>query len=317
MCSVWPSYVSVTAVRTDHLRNGVLALLLTAFTAFVALPAVAQDGLATIPELKARVTDRTNTLTPVEIDALETDLTALEQRKGAQLGVLIVPTTQPEDIADYGNRVFDQWKLGRKNVDDGALVIIAKDDRRSRIHVGRGLEGAIPDAAAARILREYLTPKFRAGDFNRGIRDTTTALTALVDGEPLPEPWVDNKDQGAKPDLFSAIFYGLFAMFWARAFFGRLPRPVRPLLVGGGAGLLTYFVGGSLLGAAAIGVVGLLFGWFGGATGRYANRSGGGPFSGGWGGGGGGSSWGGSSGGGGGFSGGGGSSAGGGASGSW
>ncbi|MFZ2235705.1 MAG: TPM domain-containing protein [Dokdonella sp.] len=299
-------------MRTDRWRNGLLALLLTAFAA---LPALAQDGLAPIPELKARVTDTTGTLSVDETAALESELTALEKRKGAQLGVLLVATTQPEEIAAYAIRVFDQWKLGRNGVDDGALLIIAKGDRRSRIEVGRGLEGAIPDAAAARILREYLTPKFRAGDFNGGIRDTAMALTALIDGEPLAEPWVENKDEGGKPNPFHAIFLGLFGMFWVKAFFGRLSRPARPLLVGGAAGLLTYFIGGSLFGALAVGMVGLLFGWFGGATGRYANSSGGGPFSGGSSSGGGGS-WGGSSGGGG-FSGGGGSSAGGGASGSW
>ncbi len=289
-----------------------LALLLTAFAA---LPAVAQDGLAPIPELKARVTDTTGTLTPSETAALETDLTALEQRKGAQLGVLIVPTTQPEDIADYGNRVFDEWKLGRKGVDDGSLVIIAKDDRRSRIHVGRGLEGAIPDAAAARILREYLTPKFRAGDFNGGIRDTTTALTALIDGEPLPEPWVENDSERGKPDLFTSLFVGLFGMVWAKLFFGGFSRPLRPLLVGAAGGFLTYFVSGVIVIGLIAGFIGLVIGWLGGATGHYANGAGGGPFSSSSGSGGS-SSWGGSSGGGG-FSGGGGSSAGGGASGSW
>lgn len=312
MCNVWPNCASAIAVRNSRIPVILLTLMLTAFAA---APALAQDGLAAIPELKASVTDRTNTLTPIEIDALENDLTALEQRKGAQLGVLIVPTTQPEDIADYGNRVFDQWKLGRKDVDDGALVIIAKDDRRSRIHVGRGLEGAIPDAAAARILREYLTPKFRAGDFNGGIRDTTTALTALVDGEPLPEPWVENNTDGGKPDLFTSFFIGLFGLFWAKAFFGGLSRPLRPVLVGAAVGLLTYFVSGLLVAGLVAGLVGLVFGWSGRTTGRYANGAGGGPFSGGSSSGGG-SSWGGSSGGGG-FSGGGGSSAGGGASGSW
>lgn len=295
---------------TDRWSSLLIALSLTAF---IALPALAQDGLATIPELKARVTDTTGTLSVEEIAAVESELTALEKRKGAQLGVLLVPSTQPEDIAAYAIRVFDQWKLGRNGVDDGALLIIAKNDRRSRIEVGRGLEGAIPDAAAARILREYLTPKFRAGDFNGGIRDTTTALTALIDGEPLPEPWVETRNEGGDPAPFPAIFLGLFGMFWAKAFFGGLSRPARPMLVGAAAGLLTYFVGGSLLGAAAVGLVGLLVGWFGRSTGSYANSSGGGPFSGGSSSGG----WGGGSSGGGGFSGGGGSSAGGGASGSW
>ena len=102
--------------------------------------------------------------------------------------MLIVPTTQPEEIEQYSIRVVDAWKLGRKNVDDGVLLIVAKDDHHVRIEVGRGLEGAIPDAASARIIREYITPKFRAGDFYGGIHDATDALTKLIDGEPLPPP---------------------------------------------------------------------------------------------------------------------------------
>lgn len=299
-------------MRNSRWCNGVFALLLTALAVS---PVLAQDGLAPIPELKARVTDTTGTLSADQITGLESDLTALEQRKGAQLGVLIIPTTQPEDIAAYAIRVFDQWKLGRNGVDDGALVIIAKDDRRSRIEVGRGLEGAIPDAAAARILREYLTPKFRAGDFNGGIRDTTTALTALVDGEALPEPWVENQGGDRTPDWGTTLFAGFFIVLWGCAIFRMVSRPLRPILVGGAAALVSFLVGGSFVIAGVVVILGLIFGWFGGSTGRYANSSGGGPFSGGSSSSGG-SSWGGGSDSGG-FSGGGGSSAGGGASGSW
>jgi len=219
--------------------------------------------------------------------------------------VLIVPTTAPEDIAQYSIRVFDAWKLGRKGIDDGALLIVAKNDHRVRIEVARGLEGAIPDAAAARIIREYITPKFRAGDFYGGIHDATGILTKLIDGEQLPPP-MTNEDHG-NSSLPSTIFFALFAAIWLRNFLGFLPSAVRGISIGGiagvGAWLVTHALGISL-GLAAVGcIIGLLSG-----GGRFA--SGGGY--GGWSGGGGG--W---SSGGGGFSGGGGMSAGGGASGSW
>jgi len=127
-----------------------------------------QAELQPVPDLHARVTDLTGTLSASQKQALESDLAGLEQRKGSQIGVLIVSTTQPEDIAQYATRVFDAWKLGRKGIDDGALLIVAKNDHRVRIEVARGLEGAIPDAAAARIIREYITPKFRDGDIYGG-----------------------------------------------------------------------------------------------------------------------------------------------------
>ena len=150
--------------------------------------AIAQEGLQAIPSLTARITDTTDTPNTQQTQELESELAALEQRKGAQIAVLIVPTTQPEDIAPYATRVFEQWKLGRKGIDDGVLLIVAKDDHRVRIEVGRGLEGAIPDAAAARIIREYITPKFRDNDYYLGLHDAITALTTLIDGESLPAP---------------------------------------------------------------------------------------------------------------------------------
>ena len=154
--------------------------VLLACSCLIACAALAVEaGLQPIPALTSRVTDLTGTLDGSQRQAIEADLAALEQRKGAQLAVLIVPTTQPEDIAQYAIRVYDAWKLGRKNIDDGALLIIAKEDRSMRIEVARGLEGAIPDAAAARILREYLTPRFREGDFNGGIRDALGAMIGI------------------------------------------------------------------------------------------------------------------------------------------
>lgn len=139
-----------------------------------------------VPQLGERVVDLAGVLDAQQKQTLESELAALEKRKGSQIAVLLVLSTEPEDIAQYAIRVFDQWKLGRKGVNDGVLLIVAKDDRRMRIEVGRGLEGAIPDAATARILRDYVKPKFRDGDFYGGIHDATAALTKLIDGEALP-----------------------------------------------------------------------------------------------------------------------------------
>jgi uncharacterized protein len=269
----------------------------------LSLIVAAADGLLAIPSLTARVTDTTGTLDAQQTQTLETELTALEQRKGSQLAVLVVPTTQPEEIEQYSIRVVDAWKLGRKNVDDGALLIVAKDDHRVRIEVGRGLEGVIPDAVAARVIREYIAPKFRTGDYYGGIHDATIAMTKLVDGEQLPPPL--NKDP--KGDPIHALLVAIFTGFWVRGFFGWLPATPRAGAVGAITGGLAWFLCGLMPLALGVGAFGLILGWIGGAGGSFA-RSGG---SGGWSSGG---SWGG---GGGGFSGGGGGFAGGGASGSW
>ena len=281
-------------------------------------PLAAQDAPQTVPTLQARVTDLTGTLDPTQIATLDTELAALQQRKGAQLAVLMLPSTQPEDIASYALRVFDAWKLGRKGIDDGVLLVVAKQDRQVRIEVARGLEGAIPDAAAARIIREYIGPRFRNGDYYGGIHDAATALTKLIDGEPLPEPWVA-PDRGPGVDgLLQALMFAFFAAMWARSLFSRTPSGVRAGLVGGVAGVVGWMVSGLIPLGVGVGVLAALFGFIGGGGGGFANRGGWGGFGGGGGGfGGGGFGGGGSGGDGGGFSGGGGISAGGGASGRW
>jgi uncharacterized protein len=272
-----------------------------------------------IPPLTARVTDLTATLDAQQKQQLESELAALEQRKGAQIAVLIVPTTEPEDIAQYSIRVFDAWKLGRKNIDDGVLLIVAKNDHRVRIEVARGLEAAIPDAAAARLIREYITPRFRAGDFFGGIHDATGALTKLVDGEALPPPLTDERStrKRAGKDVFNAVVWAFFVGLGVRAMFGRLPTAPRAGIVGAASGGAAWVLSGLMPLGIGVGLVGLVLGLAGGGGGGFANRGGWG----GWGGGGfGGGGFGGGGfggGGGGGFSGGGGMSAGGGASGSW
>jgi uncharacterized protein len=140
-----------------------------------------------VPPLSKHVTDLTATLTAEQISTLENKLAAFETSKGSQIAVLILPTTQPEDIAAFGMRVADSWKIGRKAVDDGVILLVAKDDHKLRIEVGRGLEGAIPDAIAKRVIEEIITPKFKANDFMGGIDAGVSQLIRLIAGEKLPE----------------------------------------------------------------------------------------------------------------------------------
>ncbi|MBL8256158.1 MAG: TPM domain-containing protein [Pseudoxanthomonas mexicana] len=293
------------------LRTLALCLLL------LASPAGAQ-ALAAIPALDSPVVDATGTLDAVQKQLLEQQAQALQQRKGSQLQVLMVSTTQPETIEQYTQRVFDQWKLGRKGVDDGVLLLVAKDDRRVRIQPGYGLEGAIPDAIANRVIQEYLAPKFRAGDFGGGIVDGTAQLARLIEGEPLPAPVSDNR--GGQEPVGSGGLFALFAAFivatMVRGVFGRAPRLLRSAFTGGAAGGVALLLSSIIPLAAFAGVMGLFYGLIAASSGRYARQGGWGGFGGGgWGGGGFGG--GGFGGGGGGWGGGGGMSGGGGASGSW
>jgi uncharacterized protein len=281
----------------------------------LALASGAQD-LQPIPKLATRVTDLTGTLTAGQQTALEQKLSAFESAKGAQLAVLIVPTTQPEEIEQYSIRVVDAWKLGRKGVDDGALLIVAKDDHKVRIEVGRGLEGVLTDALCNRILDETVKPAFRQGNFYGGIDAGLEQMMKLVSGESLPPPeqqWQPGRrghGSGLVLPLLFAVFVGSAVL---RGLFG---RTLGSALTGAGAGLLVWIAGYALAlaGLAAIGA--FLFTLLGGLGRRSGWSSGG--LGGGWGGFGGGLGGGlGGGFGGGGFSGGGGGFAGGGASGSW
>src|SRR5437899_164969 len=134
-----------------------------------------------VPPLKGHVTDLTGTLTAPQIQTLEARLRDFERSKGSQVAVLMLPTTEPETIEEYSIRVADAWKIGRARVDDGAILVVAKNDRKLRVEVGRGLEGAIPDAVAKRVVSDVIAPHFRSGDFYG-------AITKLVEGEGLPAP---------------------------------------------------------------------------------------------------------------------------------
>jgi uncharacterized protein len=291
---------------------GVAAIAGFLFAATMPWVAAAQS-LQPIPALAARVTDLTGTLTSAERSALEEKLSAFEARKGAQIAVLVVPTTQPEAIEQYSIRVVDAWKLGREKPDDGALLLVALQDRALRIEVGRGLEGALTDLVSNRIINETITPRFREGDFAGGISAGVDRMISVVDGEPLPEPekhWTGPPDIGGMlPILFFVVF---FASTILRAIFG---RALGSLATGGVAGGLAWFITqllGISIGVGLIGLVLSLAMGFGNG-GRWSSRPGhGGWTTGNWGGRGGGFG-----GGGGGFRGGGGSFGGGGASGRW
>jgi len=243
-----------------------------------------------IPELSHRVTDLTATLSAQQATELENRLAAFEIKKGSQIAVLIVPTTQPEDIAQFGIRVAEAWKIGRKNVDDGVILIVAKEDRKLRLEVGYGLEGVIPDAIAKRVIAETITPLFKEGDFAGGIDAGVAQLMQLIEGETLPAP--DNVPSGAQLNegaFMFILFGGLIAGFVLSAMMGRV---MGGMLAGLGTGaVVALFFGLSfavvLIGLMVFFIVGVRHSGGGGWS------SGGGGFGGGsggsWGGGGGGS----------------------------
>lgn len=264
-----------------------------------------------VPPLATRITDLTGTLSSNQQAQLDQKLRAFEARKGSQIAVLIVPTTQPETIEQYSIRVVDKWKLGRKGVDDGALLLVAKDDHEVRIEVGYGLEGILPDAIANRIIRETIVPFFRHGDYFGGIQAGLDRMMRVIDGEPLPPP---SQRDTAWSGLQNFLPVGLVLVFVAagilRAIFGRLGGAI---VTAGITGFVFWLIVSSILGSLFVGLVAFLFALASGQRIGYGPFGGFGGFGGigGFGGGGFGGS------GGGGFSGGGGGFGGGGASGRW
>jgi len=282
----------------------------------VALAALAQDAIP-VPKLTARVTDQTGTLSAVQRGALEERLRAFEEAKGSQVAVLLVPTIGAETIEEFAGRVADAWQLGRKGVDDGVLFAIAMQERRLRIHTGRGVQGTLTDAASKRIVAEIVAPHFRAGDFPGGIQAGVEAILKAVEGEALPPP-ERRQAPGQRVDTTSSYANFLFLGFFLVPVVAMVLRGMFGRFLGAGAtsaltGAAAWFLFGSLAFAIVAVVLAFVLTLFSGSGfARSAGRGGWGgyiPAGGGWSGGGGG--------GGGGFSGGGGGFDGGGASGGW
>lgn len=291
-------------------RQGVASRTATAFLAAFALCcAVVAGAQLPVPPIGGRVTDQTATLTGEQISALEQTLRSFEARKGSQVAVLIVPSTAPETIEQYALRVAEQWKPGRKNVDDGALLVVAKDDRTLRIEVGYGLEGALTDAASKRIISEIIVPRFRQGDYYGGIAAGVDRILRVIDGEPLPRP-EERRPAGIRgigAALPVLIVLALVVGGVLRAALGRFPGA---LVTGGAVSVVAWMLAGAISIALVAGVIAFLYILLAGAMGGrgfggggLGGGFGGGDFGGGFGGGG--------------FSGGGGGFGGGGASGRW
>ena len=266
-----------------------LTTVLLAAAAWGGLAAAAwAQGLLPVPALTARVIDQTQTLAESERADLEAKLAAFEQRKGSQMVVLMVPTTEPEDIASYANRVGNAWKIGRKEVGDGILVIVAKNDRKMRIEVAKALEGAVPDLAAIRIIDEEMKPRFRNNDFAGGLNAAVARLIGLVDGEALPAP-SSGGDESASDgidweNLAIFLFVGVFvAAPIVRSVVG---KKLGSVVMGGGIGVIAFFITTSIVIAVLAGMAALMVSLFSAVAASAPGRRGGGG--GGWGGGGGG-----------------------------
>ncbi len=228
---------------------------------------IAFSAIVEVPAFTARVVDLTQTLSESEQAALEAKLKRFEEASGSQIAVLLVPTTQPDEIEQYSIRVVDEWKVGRKSVDDGVLVLIAIDDRKMRIEVGYGLEGAIPDLYAKRIINETLTPKFKQGDFAAGIAAATDQIIGLIDGEPLPAPSKKNVCASQLEDLLPMLLFGgMISGIFLKGIFGNF---FGSALNGGLVGSIVFFIGLSLFGAGILSVIAFFF------TMMMGNRGGG------------------------------------------
>ena len=241
-----------------------------------------------VPPLTGRVTDQTATLSAEQKAALEQTLQAFEERKGSQLAVLMVPTTAPEAIEQYALRVAEKWKLGRKKIDDGAILVVAKTDRALRIEVGYGLEGALNDATSKRIISEIITPRFKQGDFYGGITAGVDQIIRVIDGEPLPEP--KGRPAGDISDVqqFIPIILVLALVLGGvlRSALGRVPGAA---VTGGAVGIGAWLLAGAVSIGVVAGVMALLFTLLsGGMGGRGVGGHHGGFGRGGFGGGGGG-----------------------------
>ncbi|OQW69200.1 MAG: hypothetical protein BVN34_06825 [Proteobacteria bacterium ST_bin12] len=249
---------------------------------------IARADLVAIPELKSRITDLTQTLSADQHAQLDSKLAAFEQQKGSQIAVLILSTTQPEDIAQYSIRVVEKWKIGREKIDDGVLILVAKDDRKIRIEVGYGLEGAIPDLIAKRVISEIISPQFKQGNFYGGLDAGVDKLIGLIHGEALPENKASAISGNAIENLLPILLFGgLISGLFLRNIFGTFGGSA---VNGGLVGAAVWLLGLALGAAVIFAIVAFFFTMMMG--GRGMSGYGGVPMGGGWSGGGS-SSWGG------------------------
>ncbi len=290
------------ALRQSLLLRAALLLIAIGAGLLALAPSVWAQDLQPIPALSARVIDKTGTLNAAQVQALEAKLAAFEQSRGSQIVVLMVPSTLPEDITDYTQRVGDSWKIGRKDIGDGLLLVVAKNDRRVRIATAKTLEGALPDLATKQIIDSAITPRFKQGDFAGGLNAATDQIMARISGENLAVP-----SQTSRPtkgpgiagfqwtDL--AVFLFFAVPIGARVLGSIIGRKAGAVATGGAVGVLAWLFTSSVLLAGAAAVVGIVFaliaslGSFGSSLGgsrRGGGWTGGGGFGGGRGGGGGG-----------------------------
>jgi uncharacterized protein len=269
--------IGLTAMNAA--RASLLALLVCG--AFAAFADVA------VPPLVGRVVDQTGTLSGDKTASLNQTLTNFEARKGSQVAVLIVPTTAPESIEQYSLRVAEAWKIGRKKIDDGAILVVAKDDRKLRIEVGYGLEGALTDVTSKRIIDEIITPKFRSGDFAGGISAGVDRIIRVVDGESLPAPaprQQQSSDFLSHVDLLNP--FTLFAVFIGGAILrATLGRLIGSVVTGGIVGALAWLIAGSLAASIIAAMIAFVVTMFVETPASSSGRGGGRGWSGGYGGG--------------------------------
>lgn len=269
--------------------------LLTLLATLLLASPLTSAALVSVPAFSAHVIDLTQTLSASQQTALEQKLSNFQAIKGSQIAVLLVPTTQPEAIEQYAIRVTDEWKVGRESIDDGILIVVAKDDRKMRIEVGYGLEGAVTDLYAKRIINETMTPQFKQGDFAGGLEAATNQLIGLIEGEPLPAPSKPKIKSNQLGDLLPMLLFGgLISGMLLRSLFGTF---FGSALNGGLIGTIVFLIGLSLLGAGVLGVIAFFFtimmgsrgssgyGGFPTSGGGFGGGLGGGGFGGGMGGG--------------------------------
>jgi uncharacterized protein len=252
----------------------------------------ASQAQVAVPTLTGHVTDMTGTLTRDQVQTLESTLSAFEEKKGSQVAVLIVPSTAPEAIEQYSIRVAERWKLGRRKVDDGAILIVAKNDRALRIEVGYGLEGALNDAVSKRIVSEVITPRFKEGDFYGGISGGVDSMISVIQGEPLPASTGTASGFSGNYRQIGPIFFMLAFGIGAvlRSVLGRFPGAI---VTAGIIGGIAWWFAGALLIAVGVGFVAFvitlagglggfgMFGYGGGGSSSGGYSGGGGGFGGG------------------------------------